>query len=246
MLKIKQKFPLLVIVAFIFFTIIGTITHEFGHISVANFFGYETTLHYGSMEYIPKGYNQDEDVILFDAFNDKYKNIKYEDLDESIKKEADLLLDRINNKFNVSAKHSFLITLGGPVQTVLTSVFGLLILYYRKSKKRPNFNIWDWLGVFMSLFILREVFNTLSSLFKRFFYNTIDFYGDEFRISRYLDLNQWIIPIITCLIGLAISSHIIFKVIPKQYRFSFIIGGLIGGISGFAIWFGFLGKLILP
>ncbi|MBQ0785943.1 MAG: hypothetical protein KBT69_00475, partial [Oceanihabitans sp.] len=73
-----------------------------------------------------------------------------------------------------------------------------------------------------------------------------NFYGDEFGISRYIGFNQWIVPSISFILGLAISLFIIFKVIPIKYRFSFIISGFIGGLLGFAIWFGFLGSIILP
>jgi hypothetical protein len=38
-------------IAFIAFTIIGTISHELGHIAVAKYLGYNTVLHYGSMTY---------------------------------------------------------------------------------------------------------------------------------------------------------------------------------------------------
>ena len=45
------KKPILFSSLFILFTIIGTISHEYGHIIVAKFLGYGTELHYGSMNY---------------------------------------------------------------------------------------------------------------------------------------------------------------------------------------------------
>ncbi len=33
------------------FTVVGTLSHEYGHIVVAKYLGYETKLHYGSMNY---------------------------------------------------------------------------------------------------------------------------------------------------------------------------------------------------
>lgn len=36
---------------FIVFTVIGTLSHEMGHIAIARILGYKTTLHYGSMNY---------------------------------------------------------------------------------------------------------------------------------------------------------------------------------------------------
>lgn len=49
MIDIKALLKLTI--AFVVFTAIGTVSHEYGHIIVAKYFGYETTLHYGSMSY---------------------------------------------------------------------------------------------------------------------------------------------------------------------------------------------------
>lgn len=40
-----------IVLAFVVFTIIGTLSHELGHIAVAKYLGYQTTLHFGSMNY---------------------------------------------------------------------------------------------------------------------------------------------------------------------------------------------------
>ena len=41
------KFCLAIYFSFIAFTVIGTVSHEFGHFMVGRWLGYETTLHYG-------------------------------------------------------------------------------------------------------------------------------------------------------------------------------------------------------
>jgi hypothetical protein len=220
--KIHIKFSLIIVIAFIVFTAVGTISHELGHIALARGFGYETVLHYGSMAYNYKGFNEDQ-VLLG-------KSVIIEKEQDKITKEMQTLW----------------ITLGGPIQTILTSIIGLLILWYRKSKDKFSFKLLDWIGVFLSLFILRDVFNFVMASYKYLFFNRSSFHGDEFRISRYLGFNEWLIPSITLLIGIVISIYIIFKVIPFRYRFSFIISGLAGGILGFSLWFGFLGSLFLP
>lgn len=46
-----MKKSVLIILCFILFTIIGTLSHELGHIVPAKILGYQTTLHYGSMEW---------------------------------------------------------------------------------------------------------------------------------------------------------------------------------------------------
>ena len=238
-----------VILTFIIFTIVGTLSHELGHIAVAKYLGYETYLSYGSMTYYQKGYQNDEDVKEFEILNDKY--IKEgittpEQLETHDLSHFNNLISNIEKKFPNNKRHSLLITLGGPAQTVLTCLIGLLILYFRKSKRYSSFRILDWLGVFLGLFILREVFNTTMAIFKTLIFGSTQFYGDEFRMSTAFNLNQWVVPVITMIVGVIISIYIIFKVIPMRYRFSFLVAGLIGGILGYGIWFGFLGELLFP
>lgn len=247
--RVNIKFSFYIILSFMMFTVVGTLTHELGHIAVAKYLGYETELHYGSMNYNYKKYHEDEDVIKANTiFNElDSKTVEAEDLIKGEKfGELNRLRDLIDKKYPNDKKHSFYITLGGPIQTILTSFIGLYILWRRETKDRYSLQFIDWLGVFLSLFILREVFNFFTASYSSLFFNRSNFHGDEFRLSRYLDLNEWFIPSITLIIGLMISLFIIFRVIPIRYRFSFIISGLIGGVLGFLIWFGFLGSLLLP
>lgn len=246
MLKLNflPKFSIGIILAFILFTIIGTLSHEYGHIVVAKYFGYETKLNYGSMNYFHVGYFEDEDVKELEKIEDKHKDIDFNDVSEEVKLRAKKLYDDIDTKFPYNKTNSLWITIGGPAQTLLTSTIGLAILFVRRKKRLSGFKMIDWLAVFMSLFALREVFNFVQALFSSIVFSKSNFYGDEFRISRYLSLNEWIIPIITLVIGLFISFYVIFKIIPLKYRFTFILSGLVGGILGFAIWFGFLGETL--
>lgn len=46
---LKLRYGLFFTFAFIIFTVIGTLSHEMGHIVLAKILGYETTLHYASM-----------------------------------------------------------------------------------------------------------------------------------------------------------------------------------------------------
>ncbi len=50
-ITIDIKSLLVLTATFVVFTAIGTVSHEYGHIIVAKYLGYETTLHYGSMSY---------------------------------------------------------------------------------------------------------------------------------------------------------------------------------------------------
>ncbi|WP_179018911.1 hypothetical protein [Winogradskyella forsetii] len=242
------KFSIVIFFGFFLFTIIGTLTHEFGHIAVAKYFGYETILDYGSMNYFPLGFIEDKDVKEIETISKEYLDIEYEqwpeDLKLKIKALDKIIMERYPYKESYKS-NEFWITIGGPVQTILTSFLGLLILYVRRKIWMHGFKTVDWLFVFMSLFAIREVFNFINALYSSIMYSESNFHGDEFRISRYLEYNEWVVPTLTMILGLLISCYVIFKVIPLKYRFTFIISGIIGGITGYAIWFGFLGELLL-
>tara|TARA_B100001146_G_C16121572_1_gene408265 strand:- start:124 stop:822 length:699 start_codon:yes stop_codon:yes gene_type:complete len=227
------------------FTVIGTLSHELGHITMAELLGNDAKLFYGSMTSAPEGYWEDEDVIAFQKFFEDNRE-KLEANPTEREKLLEPYFKPIEEKYPRNPSRSILITIGGPLQTILTSIIGLFMLYFRKSKHKSEFKVLDWLGVFLALFILREVFNGVQGLLVEVF-GKVEFYaGDEFGISKYLGWNVWALPSIMMIIGTAVSVYIIFKVISIQYRFSFILAGLVGGLSGFAIWFGYLGPILLP
>lgn len=239
-------FSIRIVISFIFFTIVGTLTHELGHVAVAKYYGYDTTLHYGSMNYFYAERQTDSLYIEYDdLLRDNIEEIKKGE-DFTGKERYFELLDYLKEKYPYSRTKSLWIALGGPIETLLTSFLGLWILFHRKSKRKQYFVFLDWLGVFMALFALREVFNFVTGIYSTVLYGKKNFSGDEFRISRYLEMNEWVVPSIAFVLGAVISFYVIFKVIPLRYRFTFLISGLVGGIAGFALWFGYFGNLILP
>ena len=202
--NIQPVWLILFIGAFIIATVIGTLSHEYGHIIIAKLLGYKTTLHYASMN--------------------------WESAEPS------------------NQTHNLLISIGGPLQTILTGILGLLILQLRKqSRKEYGLNLLDWIAVFLSLFWLREIYNLTLSISKGILIGTGRFFGgDEARISNLLELPSGVFPIIFGVLGLGVSLFVIFKVIPKDKRLTFILGGLIGGISGSLLWMNIIGPMILP
>lgn len=136
----------------------GTVSHEYGHIAVAKMFGFETNLHYSSMNYHPKGYLEDETLQALKSLRKEYTNTDYDSLPkeikEKIKKYNQILQERYWN--DLSNKGLF-ITIGGPLQTLLTGTLGLtLLLVRRKSIYQNGLKVFDWFSVFLSLFWLRE------------------------------------------------------------------------------------------
>ncbi len=214
------------------FTIIGTISHEYGHIIVAKSYGYKTHLHYGSM-----GSNIKKDYEELNEFHKKNK-VLISSKDNSKEK------TKFNNRLKQLNTKSFWIIVGGPAQTIFTGFLGLFILYFRRKNKL--FQLIDWLAVFLSLFWLREVFNLLTGVINGLFFKGKYFGGDEYFLSEHLELPIGFVSIVLGVIGFSISVFVVFIKIPKHYRLTFIISGLIGGLSGFYLWYNIFGPKLLP
>lgn len=70
------------------FTVIVTISLEYGYIIVAKSFGYGTTLLYGSMNYFKQGYLEDEDVITVGELTKDYTDIDSDSWPKETKEKA--------------------------------------------------------------------------------------------------------------------------------------------------------------
>ncbi len=230
------------------FTVVGTLTHEYGHILVAKAYGFETQLHYDIATYYPKGYKEDPDYLALDSLLKRYKNVPYDYFPESVKDEHQKLSDVLQERYwNDNQNHLLYITLGGPAQTMIVgSLAFLLLLKRRKLRISQSLKLFDWLTVFLSLFWLRQVFNLIMSIIGELIVPDGNwFVGDEQIISEELGLWDGTVPIILGAIGSIICFYTVFKVIPKPYRLNFIISGLIGGILGLWLWMGVIGPLVL-
>lgn len=225
-------------IAFILFTLIGTLSHEYGHILVAKSLGYKTTLHYGSMSYQKYNTNINDTIIkIFERNKFAIKNKK--EFPEKV---------RFYSLVKKQQNDSFLISLGGPIQTMLTGIIGFLLLYIRNKITTINFSKIDWLYVFLALFWLRQLFNPIYSFLRRLINNKASYFGrgDETEIAEFLNIPKGTFDVIFGLSGLIISLFVIFKFIPLKYRLTFVISGLIGGSLGFYIWMYKIGPIILP
>lgn len=218
---------------FILFTVIGTISHELGHILVAKYYGYKTKLSYGSMTYFAS-----DRKIRYNKIHDRFEEEIKSGTEFPGKNDFLLLGSKLKSE-------RFWVTMGGPVQTMLTGTIGLILLiYFRKNRATEDLNLRDWLLVFLTLFWLREPFNLLGASVKRFFFNEKIFYGDEFRIASFLDLPYWSVSIGLGLLGSLIGLYVVFKILPKKYRTGFILAGFSGGLSGFYLWFNIVGPYV--
>ncbi|OEK05988.1 hypothetical protein BFP71_07585 [Roseivirga misakiensis] len=232
----RLKLSVHLIVAFVAFTVIGTLSHELGHMAIAKALGYSTTLHYASINY---DYSESNSRIneIYSQYHDEIK----EGIDFPLKEEYESL-------FKKQRSNGLLVSLGGPLQTCLTGLIGILLLIYQRKKNPNRFNRWNWLGVFLALFWLREIFNlTISAASKLLNPKSLSFFGgDELFIAYYLNLWEGSVALFLGIIGLIISLLVIFKYLPVQFRPTFIFSGLIGGGLGYYLWIYQVGPLILP
>jgi len=233
--RFQPKAALLFFLAFVLFTIIGTLSHEVGHIAVAKTLGYRTTLSYGSMNYTSE-------------LRDSMKRI-YQDNFEAINNDLDFTeRERYDAMVDQYLRGRFLVTLGGPIQTMLTGCLGMMLLYWRRKRREfHSFHFWDWTAVFLSLFWLRETFNMLTGLMGSLINNPAKQSGmlsDEVKLAGHLQMPDESISIALGLLALAISCWVIFKVIPVRFRFTFILSGMLGGLFGFWFWFNLAGPAL--
>jgi hypothetical protein len=203
----NKKLFIGLVLSFITATIIGTLSHEFGHYLVAKYLGYEARINYGATFW------------------------------HSLDPEDPLNLD-----------DSFAITLGGPIQTMLTGTIGLcfLLIFQKSFYKINNLTFGQWLTIFVSLFWLRQTANFCVWMGKYFLSGEISSRGDEICIANYLNLPVLSVISTTACIGALVLALITFKFIPDRQRITFLAAGLVGGITGYLFWLVFFGKYILP
>jgi hypothetical protein len=231
-----MKLFISLVLTFIAFTIIGTQTHEYGHYAAATYLGMAPSLHYQSV-----AFGEDSNSIELNEIALQFEKEIDAKKDFPLRKRYEALEKILNEK-------DFYSRLWGPLQTMITGTIGfILILIYRKQfLRKGTLSKLQWLFIFLSLFWLREVFNTFIAITLFFVKGKRAFYGDEFILSEELDLHQFAIPIITALIGLIICSIVTFKFVPLSQRKIFIAAGFVGGVAGFFLWMYLLGPKLLP
>jgi hypothetical protein len=224
---------------FVCFTVIGTLSHELGHCAMAKYLGMQQiSLHYGSMNY-----KHPEN----DAYLNMYKRYKNEIITEQAFPEK-ATFDALRKKWR---HDSMLISAAGPLQTMITGSVGFLVLflYGKRFIIQDEITFTGWIWIFITLFWLRQNMNffmaTLVWMFTGFKTGGKP-RGDELILALNLHLPVYSIALVTALIANFGFIWVVFFYLPKSKIVTFLCGGLVGGILGILIWFGWLGKYILP
>ena len=223
-------------IAFVLVTVVGTITHEFGHYIVAKSFGYRAHISYGYTWY-------------YDPVNDEFTRSIYSKYQAEIKAGDDFpekeKYERLQKK---SGEDGFWIWLGGPLETNLTGTIGLIFLFLlRKSfYNTTKLAFKQWFFIFISLFWLRPLANFVCWAGLYIMRGKSCGWTDEFYLAYRLNLPEWTIAASTALIGAIVLTVVIIKFVPTKQRLTFIASGLVGGITGAILWLELLGKVIMP
>ena len=148
---------------------------------------------------------------------------------------------------SISASDSFIITLAGPLQTIITGTIGLLLVAAtRKKPWQARLTFAQWLKIFLALFWLREIFN-LALLFIRYFRTgDLSYETDEIQLAQRLGLPMLSFLLPAAIIGILVVGYLLLKHIPASQRLVFLICGLAGGPMGFYLWFHLVGPAVMP
>jgi hypothetical protein len=234
-LKFDIKLFIFLAITFIGMTVVGTLTHELGHYSVSKLLGYEANISYQS-----SGHWNNE--------LDEYLNSTYEKYANEIKNRLDF--PEKEKYFEAMKKYrtdNFLITLGGPLQTIMIGTFGLifLLVYRDKFITKDKVYITGWVSIFLALFWLRQVANMFVGLLIYVMKGQSSVSSDEERLAHHLGIHFESIQIITGIIGILVLL-VVLRLLPKSIVVTFLISGLVGGIAGYYLWLVRFGQYIMP
>lgn len=172
-----------------------------------------------------------------------HPQVHYAYCDFSTPEEWQMVLD--GKKAYDMYPHSIWITLGGPIQTILTGTVGLLGVWVQS--RRTVVDSWNSKHLFwiaLTYFYSRGVFNSVF-LIMRIYNGNLKSRSDETKLFRYWEIDlltgNWVMLIVSC----AILAYATF-VLVKKHRLQLIIFGALGSAAGGWFWLYFAGKWILP
>ena len=229
----------LLALSFVLATIVGTVSHELGHYAVSKCYGFSPKLHYASVSFDGAPYK-------YEVFDSLYKADESKILAKKSSPEKEYFLHYRSELGKTIGIRDLIIRMSGPLQTMITGSLGVLWLWYYRKKIRTEteLSVKQWFGVLIAFFWSRQLAILLQKIVN--YVMCRNSRGDEERIAYHLQVNQWILITLWGIIGAAILSWVVFYIIPKQQRFTFIMAGLAGSTLGFVVWMLWLGPALLP
>lgn len=203
-----------IFIFFFLFTIIGTLTHECGHVIAGALLGLKTSLSYAYTHCL-------NCLELNHATTNAHELALYE--------------------------HKMaLFTLGGPLQTLFTSLVGVIGLVLLSRKQLIDvYNTKHLFWITLSYFISRQVFNSVGVFYKYFVTHKWSYRSDESHLFTYFNIPQFAGFFVMLLISSAILAWVTFGIV-KQHSTQLIIWGLLGSMLGAAFWLLWAGHVLMP
>jgi hypothetical protein len=241
-LNLNPRLFALLALSFVLATIAGTVSHEIAHYFTMQKLGEGAILRYDRVQYY-RMYDKESQ-----AFDSLYKADSVKINANAASPEKQYFLKYRQQLGEKNARHDFIANLAGPMQTMITGTAGFLLLYFRRKKITAyGMKAIDWLGVFLAFFWSRQLLNFLGITYSYITRCTGCISGgDEAKLSRYLNLPWPTINSITGTLAALILLWVVFYIIPKQQRFTFIIAGLAGSALGWLVWMEWMGPVLLP
>jgi len=232
---IDNKLLYRLILGFVTATIISTIVHEYGHFFTAKFLGYDARVSYGSTIWYNQGYQDFIDSLTRDERIRIRTNEYFPRKDDYL-----ALMKRIKDE-------AFLITLGGPVLTILIGTLGLSLAFIKKrSFTEASLSVKQWVILFTALFWLREPANYILDVLVTIQRGSFPGRNDEAILAHYLGFDAWSISFVLAVIGLGLVTVLYKKFIPDPDKTTFLLAGLLGGLGGYLSWLFILGPIFMP
>jgi hypothetical protein len=234
-MKTNYKIFILLTLTFILMTVVGTLTHELGHYSVAKYLGYEASINYKSSTHW-----NDKLQEYFNSISSKYPNELENNANFPEKAEYEINIKKYDSD-------NFCILVSGPLQTMMSGTLGfvLLLAYKHKFISTHKVSLTGWALIFIALFWLRQVANLFVAVINFLYRGQTKISGDEMRLAFHLNINIWTIQIFTGLLGVAVL-YIVLKILPKSLLPTFLLSGLTGGLLGYYLWLIKFGKYVMP
>ncbi len=143
--------------------------------------------------------------------------------------------------------HSLLFSASGILTPIIIGSIGLIVLFLRrKTFIGEKLLFGQWILIFIAMFLLRQSDNFAYAVLRYFVTGKFRCQNADTYIAELLNLPIQSIQLTMVAIGLIVLSFIVFRFIPKNQRFTFLLAGIVGGIGGYYLWFYELGKKILP
>ena len=137
------------------------------------------------------------------------------------------------------------ITLGGPLQTILTGTIGIAgLIALRRKAIVDAYNPKHLLWIILAYFHSRWVMNSAGILYKVYVSGN-DSRSDEVRLFKYWNIDvatgTWMLLIVSSLL----LGYVTF-VLVRNHRWQLIVYGALGSIAGGWFWLVWAGPVLMP